>query len=219
MTERYQNRTEGGRVLAGHLTDYRNTTDAIVLGLPRGGVPVAYEVARGLGLPLDVLNVRKLGVPGQPEMAMGAIATGGIRVIHDGIVQELGLATRQLEDIEAKEREELQQRDARYRGERGPLDLSDKTVILVDDGLATGATMQAAVKAVQTQSPAAVVAAVPVGSGHAVERLRDVTDAVVCPSVPLNFRGVGRWYVDFAQTTDDEVIEIMRETAVEDQTG
>jgi len=183
--------------------------DLIVLALPRGGVPVAYEVARALGAPLDVFVVRKLGVPGHEEYAMGAIATGGVRVLNEELVRTLGMPERVLDAVAAREQQELARRERLYRGQRQPPEVRGRTVILVDDGLATGATMQAAVKALRRLQPARIVVAVPTASPDTCEQLRTEADEVICATTPEPFHAVGLWYQDFSQTTDDEVRELL----------
>jgi putative phosphoribosyl transferase len=205
MWPRFRDRREAGDRLAERLRAYANRTDAIVLALPRGGVPVAYEVAEQLRVPLDVFVVRKLGVPGQEELAMGALASGGVRVLDDELIRMAGVSVTDIERATAMATEELSRQEGRYRGARRFPDIRDKTVILVDDGLATGSTMRAAVQALRAQRPTAIVVAVPVGAPETCEALRAVADDVVCVETPEPFRAVGLWYEDFAQTTDDEV--------------
>jgi predicted phosphoribosyltransferase len=210
MTPRlYHDRTEAGRVLAERLAPYANRPDVIVLALPRGGVPVAYEVARALHAPLDVFLVRKLGVPGQEELAMGAVATGGVRVLNDQVVRALRIPNSVIDAVAAWEQEELERRERLYRGDRPPPDVRGKTVILVDDGLATGSTMLAAVKALRQQQPARIVVAVPVAAPDTCELLRGEVDDIVCAVTPEPFYAVGMWYEDFSQTTDEEVRELL----------
>jgi erythromycin esterase-like protein/predicted phosphoribosyltransferase len=177
----------------------------LVLALPRGGVPVAYQVARGLGAPLDVFVVRKLGVPGYEELAMGAIATGGVRVLNDQLVERLGIGEQAIEAIAARERQELERRERLYRGDRPPPDVRGRTVILVDDGLATGATMHAAIEALRQPNPARIVVAVPTASPEACEEMKEKADDVICAITPEPFHAVGRWYQDFSQTADEKV--------------
>jgi erythromycin esterase-like protein/predicted phosphoribosyltransferase len=207
--ERFRNRNEAGRLLAEKLTAYANRPDVLVLALPRGGVPVAYEVARALGAPLDVFVVRKLGVPGYEELAMGAVATGGVRVLNDQIVQRLGIPQYIIDAVAAREQQELARRERLYRGGRPPPDVRDRTVILVDDGLATGATMRAAVMALRQLQPARIVVAVPTASPETCEELKAEADAVVCAITPEPFLAVGHWYEDFSQTTDEEVRDLL----------
>lgn len=192
-------------MLAARLSAYANRPDAIVLGLPRGGVAVAYEVARALNLPLDVFIVRKLGVPGQEELAMGAIASGRVRVLNHTVIGALGLGQAEINEVLRREEQELRRREEQYRGRRPPLNLKGKTVILVDDGLATGATMWAAVAAVRQQEPARIVMAVPVAAPAECEAFKQIADEVVCAITAEPFHAVGLWYQDFPQMTDGEV--------------
>jgi putative phosphoribosyl transferase len=216
MVSRFQDRREAGRLLAEKLGAYANRPDVLVLALPRGGVPVAYEVARALGAPLDVFIVRKLGVPGYEELAMGAVATGSVRVLNDELVRALSIPDYVIDAITAWEREELARRERLYRGDRPPPDVQDRTVILVDDGLATGATMHAAIAALRQQQPDRIVVAVPTGSPQTCDALRAEVDDVICAITPEPFHSVGLWYKDFSQTTDDEVRELLaRATGVE----
>jgi predicted phosphoribosyltransferase len=201
----YRDRADAGARLAGHLASYANRPDVVVLGLPRGGVPVAAEVARALRAPLDVFCVRKLGVPGDEELAMGAIATGGVVVVNHQVVAELGVPEHMLEEVAAAEREELERRERAYRGDAPPAPLAGRTVLVVDDGLATGATMRAAVRAVRAAGPSRVVVAVPVAAAETCRSLAADADEVVCPLAPDSFRSVGGWYEDFSTTSDDEV--------------
>jgi erythromycin esterase-like protein/predicted phosphoribosyltransferase len=205
VTHRFKNRAEAGRALAERLREYAGRDDVVLLALPRGGVPVAYEVARALDAPLDVFLVRKLGVPGHEELALGAIATGGTRVLNTQLVESLGLPNEWIEAIDAKERRELERRERLYREGRPPPDVTGRTAILVDDGLATGSTMLAAVEAIRQDDPAKVVVAVPVADPEVCRALGSVADDVVCVSTPQPFGAVGAWYEDFSQTTDDEV--------------
>ena len=202
----YLDRTDAGAQLARHLAAaYAGRGDVVVLGLPRGGVPVAAEVARALGAPLDVFCVRKLGVPGQPELAMGAIATGGVVVVNQDVVAEIFVPPDVMAEVTAAERAELERRERAYRGDRPPPSLAARTVVLVDDGLATGASMRAAVRAVRAAGPARVVVAVPVAAAETCRSLEAEADEVVCPLAPEGFRSVGGWYEDFSTTSDDEV--------------
>ena len=207
----FANRREAGRILAEALRKYAGRGDVVVLGLPRGGVPVAAEVARALGTPLDVLVVRKLGAPGQEELAIGAIGEGGVRVLHAGLVRSLGLREPDLERITAREERELERRVAAYRGGHGALPVEGKTVIVVDDGVATGATMRAGLRALRVMGAAKLVAAAPVGAEDSVAALAEDADDVVVPQTPAWFTAVGRWYEDFGQTTDDEVRRLLAE--------
>jgi erythromycin esterase-like protein/orotate phosphoribosyltransferase len=201
----FRDRRDAGRLLAEKLAAYANRPDALVLALPRGGVPVAYEVARALGAPLDVFVVRKLGVPGYEELAMGAVATGGVRVLNDQLVERLGIPEQMIDAVAARELQELARRERRYRGGRPPPDVRGRTVILVDDGLATGATMHAAIEALRQQKPTRIVVAVPTASPETCEEMKTKADDVICAITPEPFQAVGRWYQDFSQTTDEEV--------------
>jgi putative phosphoribosyl transferase len=202
---RFRDRAEAGRLLAERLRRYSGRDDVVVLALPRGGVPVAYEVAKALGAPLGVFVVRKIGVPGHEELAMGAIASGGVLVLDENIVRALGLDRAELERAIASELRELDRRQAAYGESGDALDLDGKTVILVDDGLATGSTMRAATEAVRRLNPARAIVAVPVASKETCERFRDVVDEIVCDVTPKPFHAVGLWYEDFTQTSDEEV--------------
>ncbi len=204
-TQRFRDRAHAGRLLAERLREYAGRDDVVVLALPRGGVPVGYEIARALDAPLDVFLVRKLGVPGHEEHALGAIATGGIRVLNTQLIESLNLPAEWVEAIDAKERRELQRRERTYRGDRPPPDVAGRTVILVDDGLATGATMLAALHALRADEPARIVVAAPVADPAVCESLLAVADDVECLHTPRPFRAVGVWYEDFSQTSDDEV--------------
>jgi len=205
----FRDRREAGRLLAAKLTAYANRPDVIVLALPRGGVPVADEVARALGAPLDVFVVRKLGVPGSEELAMGAVATGGVRVLNDQLVNRLGIPDHLIDAVAVREGQELARRERLYRGGRPLLDVRDRTVILVDDGLATGATMHAAIAALRQLHPARIVVAVPTASPETCEEMKAEVDDVICAITPEPFQAVGRWYQDFAQTTDEEVQDLL----------
>jgi putative phosphoribosyl transferase len=213
----FENRREAGRELARLLADViafgkapgLGAGDVVVLGLPRGGVPVAAEIARALGATLDVFLVRKLGTPGHPELAMGAIASGGIRVLNEEVVNALGIPAEHIDAVAAREQIELERRDAAYRQGRSLAALANKTVILVDDGLATGSTMKAAVQAVKQEQPARVIVAVPVGAPDTCRELHAMADQVVCAETPRSFAAVGEWYRDFSQTTDEEVVELL----------
>lgn len=209
----YRDRTEAGRTLANHLMTYADQPDVLVLALPRGGVPVAHEIAHALHAPLDVFLVRKLGLPGHEELAMGAIASGGVRALNDDVIAMLQVPDDVIETVAAAEQQELQRREQLYRGERPPLDVHGKTVILVDDGLATGASMRAAAAALRQMGPARLVVAVPVGSVETCAEMRDAADEVVCAYTPEPFRAVGLWYEDFSQTTDEEVRELLQREA------
>jgi erythromycin esterase-like protein/predicted phosphoribosyltransferase len=206
---RFRDRVEAGRQLARAVSSYGNRHDVLVLALPRGGVPVGYEVARELRAPFDVFLVRKLGVPGHPELAMGAIASGGVRVLSEDLIHALGIPRSAVEQVAVRERLELERRDRLYRGDRSLPELRERTVILVDDGLATGATMEAAIEAVRVRHPARVVVAAPVCAPDTAERLKRIADEVVCAQMPDPFQAVGLWYERFDQTTDDEVIQLL----------
>ena len=207
--ERFRDRAEAGRRLAGLLPQYAARDDVIVLALPRGGVPVAYEIARALGAPLDVFLVRKLGVPGHAELAMGAIASGGTRVLNEEIVAGLGISPELIDAVAARESVELSRRERAYRGDRPPIDVRNRIVILIDDGLATGATMRAAAAGLRRAGPREIVVAVPLASRETCEAFRAEVDVVVCASTPEPFYAVGLWYEDFAQTTDAEVRDLL----------
>jgi putative phosphoribosyl transferase len=210
---RFHDRTDAGRQLAAQLTGFAGRSDVVVLGLPRGGVPVANEVARRLDVPLDLFLVRKLGVPWCPELAMGAIAAGGVEVLNGDQIRDLGIPRALVEQVAASERLELERRDVLYRGGRPPPVVRDRTVLLVDDGLATGSTMHAAIVALRQLAPAHVVVAVPVGARETCEQLRRIADQVVCVSTPDPFDAVGRFYDEFSQTTDEDVIRLLAATA------
>jgi erythromycin esterase-like protein/predicted phosphoribosyltransferase len=207
--ERFRDRSEAGRKLAQRLSEYAGRDDVVVLGIPRGGVPVAYEVARALNAPLDVFLVRKLGVPENEELAFGAVATGGVRVVDTDLVKRLGIPDSWIEAVDQTERRELERRERVYRGDEPPIDVTGSTVILVDDGLATGASMLAAVHAIRAQRPSRVVVAVPVAAPATCEDLRRVADDAICLMTPDSFRAVSQWYDDFAQTGDQEVRELL----------
>ena len=209
----FANRREAGEVLATRLSHYAGRADLLVLGLPRGGVPVAAAVAAALRAPLDVLVVRKVGVPGHRELAMGAIASGGARVLSPDLIAELGISEAQVAAIIAEEERELVRREQAFRHGRAPLVVRDRTVILVDDGLATGSTMRAAVQAMRALGATRIVVAVPVGSGEACSELATLADEVVCARIPRSFYAVGAWYLDFSETTDDEVRQLLRRDA------
>lgn len=209
----YQDRAHAGRVLAEELSRYSHRGDVVVLALPRGGVPVGFEVARALGAPLDVFVVRKLGVPGQEELAMGAIASGGVRVLNEEVLALAGVDRATLEYVTERERRELARREAVYRAGRPPAEVKDKVAIVVDDGLATGASMRAAVMALRNLGPARIVVAVPVAPPDTCLALEVLADEMVCPLKPEPFYAVGSWYDDFRQTTDDEVRALLEASA------
>jgi predicted phosphoribosyltransferase len=209
----FPDRHAAGRELAEQLRKYAGRNDVLVLALPRGGVPVAYEVAEALGAPLDLFLVRKLGTPGHRELAMGAIASGGVRVLNDDVVRWYGITPRDIEFVASEEQRELERREAAYREGRAPVPLKGKIIILVDDGLATGSTMKAAVQAVKAQGPSRVIVAVPVGARDTCAELSAIADEVVCARMPEPFSAVGQWYLNFDQTTDEEVQELLRNHA------
>jgi putative phosphoribosyl transferase len=213
MDERYRNRNEAGRVLADLLKRYAGRDDVVVLALPRGGLPVGAEIAQALAVPLDVFVVRKLGVPGHEELAMGAIASGDVRVLNEEVVREMGISEKDIEAVASREREELKRREGEYRGDRKPTELDGRTVILVDDGLATGSTMRAAVQAVKNSNPDRVVVAVPAAAPSVCRRFEAEVDEVVCAMTPEPFYAVGAWYQDFAQLTDRDVRRILEQAA------
>jgi putative phosphoribosyl transferase len=213
--QRFRDRTEAGRLLAAQLTAYANRPDVLVLALPRGGVPVAFEVARALHAPLDVIIVRKLGVPGYEELALGAIASGGVRVLNDDVVHMLGISTEEINQVAAHEQQEVERRERLYRGDRPACAVGGQTVILVDDGMATGATMRAAVGAVRQQQPARIVIAVPVAAAATCEEFAAEVDELVCVLRPDAFFAVGFWYEHFAQTSDEEVRDLLQRAAHE----
>lgn len=207
----FANRIEAGRLLAKKLQTYADRQDVIVLALPRGGVPVAYEVARALNLPLDIFLVRKLGVPGHEELAMGAIASGGVRELNEQVLFHLSITNEEIERVTREEQRELKRREKLYRGDAKPPEVRGQTVILVDDGLATGSTMRAAVTALKRQEPAAIIIAVPVAARETCDSFKTQVDSTcVCVMSPEPFDGVGRWYRDFSQTTDEEVCYLLK---------
>src|SRR5437764_1347804 len=215
----FRDRAEAGRTLATMFMGYAGRPDLLVLALPRGGVPVAYEVARALGAPLDVFLVRKLGVPRHEELAMGAIASGGVRVLNRDVVQALDTPEQVIEDVAAAELRELERRERAYRDNRPPPDVRGKTVILVDDGLATGSSMRAATTALRQQGPSRIVVGVPVAAPEICEEFRDEVDEIVCAITPEVLYGVGVWYQDFSQTTDDEVRDLLAKAPRDQQAG
>jgi putative phosphoribosyl transferase len=206
----FRDRIDAGKTLAQRLAKYAHRNDVVVLALPRGGVPVGYEVAEALDAPLDVFLVRKLGTPGHRELAMGAIASGGVRVLNDEVVHWLHLTPEQIDAVAREEERELARRETAYKEGRSPLTVEGRVVILVDDGLATGSTMRAAVQAVKQQGPKHVIVAVPVGARETCRDLGELADEVVCASIPEPFSAVGQWYMNFEQTTDEEVRELLR---------
>lgn len=211
----FRDRAHAGQWLAEKLKEYAGRTDVIVLALPRGGLPVAFEVARALRVPLDVFLVRKLGLPGHEELAMGAIASGGVRVLNPDVVRGLGVPEPVIAAVAEREQRELERRERAYRGDRPAPDIAGKTVIIVDDGLATGSTMRAAAEALRRLGPARIVVAVPVAATDTCEDLGREVDEVVCATTPEPFLAVGRWYEDFSETTDDEVRSLLEEAALQ----
>ncbi len=205
----FQDRRHAGRELAAALTRYAGRSDLAVLALPRGGVPVAFEVAEQLGAPLDVFVVRKLGVPGRPELAMGALASGGVRVLNHDVVSILGIPESAIARVVEAEQVEMARREGVYRGARKPLDVAGRTVLLIDDGLATGATMRAAVAGLRLRGPAQVVVAVPIAAAQTCDDLASEVDDIVCAVTPEPFHAVGAWYADFSQTSDEEVRQLL----------
>jgi putative phosphoribosyl transferase len=214
MQNLFQDRTHAGQVLAGRLSHYSERRDVLVLALPRGGVPVAYEVASALHAPLDVFLVRKLGLPGREEFAMGAIASGGIRVINPQI-EHLSVSEETIDEVAQRELKELERREGIYRGSRPPLNVIERTVILIDDGLATGSTMHAAVMALKLQKPQSIVVAVPVGAIETCAVFQSEVDELVCVMTPDPFYAVGLWYEHFPQITDEEVCALLERAAEE----
>jgi predicted phosphoribosyltransferase len=211
MNSKFRDRREAGRALAHHLLAYASRPDVVVLALPRGGVPVAFAVAQALHAPLDVFVVRKLGVPGHEELAMGAVGSGGAQLFNRDLIRDLQLAPRAIDQVVAEETRELERRERRYRGVRPFPTIAGRTIIIVDDGMATGATMLLAARALGQQRPAGLVVAVPVGSVEAVRLLGPAADRIVCLRQPQPFQAVGLWYDDFSQTTDEEVLALLEE--------
>ena len=205
----FRDRTEAGKYLATKLLSYKDRQDALVLALPRGGVPVAFEVAQALRVPLDIFLVRKLGVPGHEELAMGAISTGGVRVLNEDTVDYLRIPEHIIDSIATEELKELKRRELAYRGNRPEPDVKGKTVIIIDDGLATGSTIRAAAQALRQQQPARIVVAVPVSAPETCDEYRIGVDEIICAVTPEPFFGVGMWYLDFSQTTDEEVRDLL----------
>ena len=213
----FRNRMHAGQVLAKMLQEYGNREDVVVLALPRGGVPVAFEIASALHAPLDVFLVRKLGVPGQEELAMGAIATGGIRVLNNEVVRHLGIPDHVIDSATKAEQQELERRQQAYRGTRESPQVRGRIILFVDDGLATGSTMRAAVTALRQQKPARIVVAVPVAAASTCQEFQEEVDQIICATTPEPFYGVGQWYEDFSQTTDEEVRDLLDRAAQEYQ--
>ena len=213
MAERYTDREDAGKKLAAALQKYQGQKDVVVFGLPRGGVPVAFEVARQLKAPLDILVVRKIGVPGQPELAMGAVASGGVIIRNEQVIRAVGVGSDRFDAAVGAARDELTERDAALRGAELSVDLTDTTVIVVDDGMATGSTMRAAVEALRTMQPERIVIAVPVGAPEVVDQMGAIADDVVCLLTPRNLVAVGSWYRHFGQTTEMEVRRLLDASA------
>jgi predicted phosphoribosyltransferase len=209
----FKDRRDAGRKLAQKLLEYANRGDVVVLALPRGGVPVAFEVAKALHAPLDIFLVRKLGVPGHEELAMGAIASGGVRVLNNSVIQLLRIPDELIDLAAAKEQQELERRERAYRGDRPKPEVRGRTIILVDDGLATGASMRAAIAALRTQEPAKIIVSVPTAAPETCAEFEAEVDDIICAPTPQNGCGVGAWYEDFSQTTDAEVRELLEQAA------
>ncbi|EHL30444.1 phosphoribosyltransferase [Legionella drancourtii] len=210
--DKFTDRQEAGTILAEYLKDYANQSNVIILALPRGGVPVAYEIATALAIPLDIFIVRKLGVPGHEELAMGAIASGGTVIFNELLISALNLDQSSIDLVLQAEQKELLRRELLYRGDRPFPKLLDKTIILVDDGIATGSTMFAAVKALRKYKPASIIIAVPVAARETCEEMTQLVEKVICPLQPINFYAVGLWYENFTQTSDNEVIELLEKS-------
>jgi len=210
MNARFKNRRDAGRILAGKLSKYANHPDVVVLALPRGGVPVGHEVAKALNAALDVMLVRKLGVPGNEELAMGAIASGGFRFLNRTVIESLRIPPESIEESERRERLELMRREALYRGNRPPIGTDGKTVILVDDGIATGSTMRVAIEMLRSQKAARIVVATPAAPPSVAWEMQPLVDEFIAVIQPGDFLGVGQWYDDFTQTDDDTVYELLR---------
>lgn len=206
----FQNRSDAGQKLAQKLKGYANREDVLILALPRGGVPVAFEVAKELNAPMDIYLVRKLGLPGHEELAMGAIASGGIKVLNEDVVDALDIPDKVIQAVTRREQAELERRERAYRGSRERLDIQGKTVILIDDGLATGSSMRAAVAGLRAQDPANIIVAVPIAPPDTCEMLEQEVDEIVCAATPEPFFGVGLWYENFDQTTDEEVSDLLK---------
>ncbi|MEA5594045.1 phosphoribosyltransferase [Rivularia sp. UHCC 0363] len=212
MTITFRNRTEAGQLLAQKLKAYTNCSDVIVLALPRGGVPVGFEIAKALNVPFDVCVVRKLGVPHHPELAMGAIAANGVRVLNYDILNEWNISDRIIDKVSAKELQELQRREYSYRENRPPLNVRNRTVILVDDGIATGSTIRAVIALMRQQKPKEIIVAVPVAPCSVCKELQAEVDKLVCLKIPEPFHAVGLWYENFSQTSDDQVHQILKKS-------
>jgi putative phosphoribosyl transferase len=210
---KFRNREQAGQLLADKLMAYANRTDVLILALPRGGVPVAFEVAQALNAPLDIFVVRKLGLPGHEELAMGALASGNVRVLNDDVVNRMHIPEKVINAVAAQEQRELERRERLYRNDRPPFSVQGRTVILIDDGLATGSTMRAAVAALRRQNPAALVVAVPVAAPETCQEFKSEVDEIICAYTPEPFYAVGLWYEDFSQTGDDEVRDLLARAA------
>lgn len=215
----FQDRTEAGQRLAAMLKPYANRSDVLVLGLPRGGVPIAYEVAKVLNAPLDIFLVRKLGVPRHEELAMGAIASGGVRELNQEVVSSIRISHETIDKTAAEEQQELERRERNYRGNRPPLNVCDHTVILIDDGLATGASMRVAATALRQQQPKQIIAAVPVSAPENCKPSQVNADEIVCVETPQQFRAIGLWYEQFPQTSDEEVKQLLDQASQEKPTA
>lgn len=215
--EKYRNRQEAGKILGHELHAYANRKDVIVLALPRGGVPVGFEIAKALNVPLDIFIVRKLGVPGHSELAMGALASGGEPLFNEDIINSLRISKEEIDAVIAQEKQELKRRETVYRGNRPFPTIKGKTIILVDDGIATGATIRAAIQALKGMNPASLIVAVPVADKHLSENMEPLVDRFVCPMRPLQFYAVGIWYDDFQQTEDEEVFALLKEAQTHDE--
>jgi putative phosphoribosyl transferase len=216
MRTRFRNRTEAGQMLAQRLQADANSENLLVLALPRGGVPVAFEVAKALHAPLDVCLVRKLGVPGHEELAMGAIASQGVGVLNHDVINSLGINRQDIQAVIVKELEELKRRDRTYRGDKPALDVNNKTIILIDDGIATGSTMRAAIAILRQQQPAKIIVAVPIAPPSTYEQLQSEVDEIVCLQLPDFMSAIAAWYDDFSQTTDEEVCELLAQQPTAD---
>jgi putative phosphoribosyl transferase len=210
METSFRNRRDAGRILASYMAPYADRPDVVILALPRGGVPVGFELAQALRAPLDVMVVRKLGVPGHEELAMGAIASGGVRILNEDVIRMLNITPEVIDRVAQQEQHELVRRELAYRGDRGPAAVRGRTVVLVDDGLATGSTMRAAVAALRTLQPSRIVIAVPTAAVETCHELKREADDVICAMTPAPFFGVGQWYDDFSQTTDQEVHDLLQ---------
>jgi putative phosphoribosyl transferase len=213
MSFKFRDRTEAGQLLAARLTNYANRPDALVLALPRGGVPVGFEIAQALNLPLDICLVRKLGVPGQEELAMGAIAPGGIMVLNNDVLRTMQISRQALLEVANSEKQELERRMLAYRGDRPAPQIRDRLIILVDDGIATSSTLRAAITLLQRQAPQGIIVAAPVAPATVCESLQNLVQDVVCLSTPEPLHSIGMWYKDFSQTTDEEVCSLLERSA------